>query len=152
MVTIVSSQVVHFTSSHRLRLGMYSRQTSVKRYEYVTSEEFCDDITVSDLIGHDEEKAKEKKMKKKETFVVFLLISMLVILLLCIVWLVYSSTRSSSSLSGYEDVSCASSDVRCLSLLCPDGARWSQDGQECLPTAIPLLDSKFLKNCKKIAL
>ena len=62
---------------------MYSRQTSVKIYEFVTSEEFCDDITVSDLIGNDEKKAMEKK-KKKESFVVFLLISMLVILVLCI--------------------------------------------------------------------
>ena len=84
------------------------------------------------MIANDEEQAKENKTKKKETFVVFLLISMFVILVLCIVWLVYSSTRSSSSLSGYEDVSCSSSDVRCLSLLCPDGARWSQDEQQCL--------------------
>ena len=111
---------------------MYSRQTSVKIYEYVETEEFCNDITIDDLIAENAKGNREKERKKKKARVVMLiLVCMLTILAFCCGWLIYSSSPS-SVLDGYEDLSCASSDSSCLALLCPQGAQWSQEADQCL--------------------
>ena len=80
---------------------MYSRQTSVKIYEYVETEEFCNNITVSDLMVENV-RGKEKK-KNKARVVILILVCMLIILVFCCGWLIYSSSLY-SVLDGYEDL------------------------------------------------
>ena len=52
---------------------MYSRQTSVKIYEYVETEEFCNDITIGDLMVENVREKREKEKKKKKARVVMLI-------------------------------------------------------------------------------
>ena len=113
-------------------IKMYSRQASVKIYEYVETEGICNDITVSDLtVENVREKREKEKKKNKARVVIHILVCMLTILAFCCGWLIYSSSLY-SVLDGYEDLSCASSDSSCISLLCPQGAQWSQETDQSL--------------------
>ena len=96
-----------------------------------TIKEVANNITEEEILIENINKHKKRERKKKARIVLLILLLMVLIFILCSGWLIYNHTAS-SSLEGYEDVSCESSDHSCLELLCPQGSQYSETTDQCM--------------------
>ena len=106
---------------------MDTEVVTLYNYDYDTTEDISDEeIITQNIQGH-----KEKERRRKERIVLIILMIMMIILILCCVWLIYNN-NTSSVMEDYEEFSCESSDLSCLEMLCPQGAHYSGEIDQCL--------------------
>ena len=106
---------------------MGSEAVKLCNNDYDTTEDVSDD----EIITENTQEHKKSERKRKARIVLIILIIMMIILILCSGWLIYNHNASSVT-EDYEDISCESSDLSCLEMLCPQGTQYSAGIDQCL--------------------